>query len=242
MLGVLPPDDHADNFLLKVGRTGSHRTQAYRALAYRVRQAANPDGAGSVLIVAPRADVATGGVAANLAAALAECGDQVLLVDADPEASNLTALLPLVTDGTPAPPEAPVGTALVDAGSAGRFAVCSSDKTEADTSSSIHRLLPDADAATAAVVVTRPLLEHADALVIAQRVDGVVLVAGLDVTRRGDLRLVQEMIGSSGGRLLGAVLDTERPRRRFRLRRRTKLQPTLDISPSATEPPRSLTP
>ncbi|OXY89537.1 hypothetical protein [Streptomyces diastatochromogenes] len=235
VFGMLPRQDHDGEALLTVGHTGGDRTEAYRALAYRLRQTGPSAGAGRVLVVAPRRRTATGEVAVNLAAALAECGDEVLLVDADPDTPGLATRLPLVPEDARTPEEKslPEGSLPVDAGTAGRFACCSSAGTgayvQAGVSGAVHRVLSGADSDTT-VVVTRPLLEHADALAVAQRVDGVLLVTDLDTTRRDDLRRVHELIGCSGGNLLGTVLDAGRPYGRLRaaLRRRTQRRPTVE--------------
>ncbi|MGW0585075.1 hypothetical protein ACWD25_56495, partial [Streptomyces sp. NPDC002920] len=78
VLGILPDDREAGDELLKVGRTGGARVEAFRALAFRLRNLASPAGCGHVLVVAPRDAEAAEEVAANLAAALAEYGGEVL--------------------------------------------------------------------------------------------------------------------------------------------------------------------
>ncbi|CAM5644638.1 hypothetical protein [Streptomyces canarius] len=88
------------------------------------------------------------------------------------------------------------------------------------------------------VVVTRPLLEHADALALAQRVDGVLLVAGLGSTRRDDLRRAHELIDCSGGTLLGIVLDAgRRGRLRAVLGRRPARRPEAETVPPVVATP-----
>ncbi|MFJ8085450.1 hypothetical protein ACIQ6Y_33340 [Streptomyces sp. NPDC096205] len=229
VLGLLPRrrDEHEDDALLTVGHRGGDRAETLRALAYRLRRSGTPADTGRILVVAPRRDAATEGVAVNLAAAFAECGEEVLLVDTDPDTPSLTTRLPLLPDDarTPAEDDLPQGSVLVDAGTAGRFACCSTggsgSPAPAGVSATVDRLPTGFDARTA-VVVSRPLLDHADALAIAQRVDAVLLVVALDTTRRDDLQRVRELIDCSGGTLLGAVLDAgHRPGRlRGLLRRR----------------------
>ncbi|KUN86335.1 hypothetical protein [Streptomyces griseoruber] len=230
VLGILPDDEDTRDDLLKVGRTGGVRAEAFRALAFRLRKADGPSGPGQVLVVAPRDAEAAEEVAANLAAALAEYGGEVLLVDADSDASGLSDRLPLMPYEAPTLEEAflPSGSVLVDADVCGRLAFRSGGGIAAHTRSSLsteaNRLRPGAESTT--VVVTGPFLTHADALAVAQRVDGVLLVVGLGATRQDDLRQVQELVDCSGGRLLGTVLDAARPRRRLRLpRRRPKYRP-----------------
>ncbi|MFJ9866869.1 hypothetical protein [Streptomyces sp. NPDC101165] len=243
VLGMLPSERRRAEALLTVGRTGGDRTEAYRALAYRLRQTGLASGAGRLLVVAPRRGAATGEVAVNLAAALAECGEEVLLVDADPGTLGLATRLPLVPDDARTTEEEalPQGSLIVDAGTAGRFVCRSSGSTgsqvQAGVSAAVHRVLPAADSGSA-VVVTRPLLEHADALAVAQRVDGVLLVTDLDATRRGDLKRAHELISCSGGNLLGAVLDAGRARGlRDVLRRRPKRRPVVDPATPIVELP-----
>ncbi|MGW3463448.1 hypothetical protein ACWDE9_29380, partial [Streptomyces olivaceoviridis] len=83
-----------------------------------------------------------------------------------------------------------------------------------------------------------PGLEHADALALAQRVDGVLLVAGLGTTRRDDLRRAHELIDCSGGTVLGVVLDAgRRGRLRAVLRRRPARRPEAETVTPVVELP-----
>lgn len=242
VLGILPAEGRPGEGLLTVGRTEGPRAEAYRALAFRLRQVAGPDGPGQVLVVGPRHAEAAEEVAANLAAALADDGGEVLLVDAAPDTSDLAARLPLMPYEAPTLEEAflPAGSVLVDTEVSGRFAFASGGASapRVRAAGSVDRDRLPADAALSTVVVAGPLLTDADALAVAQRVDGVLVVAGLDGTRRDDLRQVEELIGCAGGRLFGAVLDARRPRRRLPgLRRRPKYRPLPHTAASAMELP-----
>ncbi|WP_175647544.1 hypothetical protein [Streptomyces cyaneochromogenes] len=223
VLGLLPPSD-PDGELVQVGRVGGSLAEAYRALAFRLRHDENLTAKGTLLVVAPKQDRAAEAAAVNLAAAFAEAGEDVLLVDATADSPGLSARLQTVADG----PDAGAGTAgpegrvVVDAGTAGRFTLfpdrsAGTTTDEALAPSAVTRALPDTDSGRSAVVVTRPLLEHTDGLAVAQRVDGVLVVGGLDRTRRDDLKQVRDLISCSGGHIVGAVLDTGT--RRSRLRR-----------------------
>ncbi|MEU1402302.1 hypothetical protein ABZ471_08025 [Streptomyces sp. NPDC005728] len=217
VLGFLPRDDRAGDSLLTVGRTDGARAQACRSLAGRLEHTAFPGRTGCLLVAAPRHDDAAGAVAANLTAALAEGGTEVVLVDADPETAGLAAHLPLVAEAEPtgSATSLPGAGVLVDAGSAGRFALCSSGRTgrflQADVSRAMDQTASGGDSPVA-VIAARPLLEHATALALTQHSGGVLVVARLN-TRREDLRQVSELISCSGARLLGAVVDTGRARR-----------------------------
>ncbi|WP_031477854.1 hypothetical protein [Streptomyces bicolor] len=223
VLGLLPRSE-PDGELLRVGRVAGSLTEAYRALAFRLRHDENHAAKGTLLVVAPKQGQDAEAAAVNLAAALAESGEDVLLVDATANMPGLSARLPSVADGPEAGTETaagPTGRVVVDAGTAGRFTLfpdrgASTTTDEALTPSAVTRALPGADSATSALVITRPLLDHPDALAVAQRVDGVLVVGGLDHTRRDDLKQVRELISCSGGHVVGAVLDTGTPRSRLR--------------------------
>ncbi|GGU74490.1 hypothetical protein GCM10010260_02900 [Streptomyces filipinensis] len=243
VLGVLPRGRRTGDAPLTVGRTAGARSQAYRSLAYRLAHAWLSGGTGCLLVVAPRRHDAAGAVAANLAAAFAECGRQTVLVDADPDAPALAGRLPLVPEAERSGQETPLpeGGVLVDAGSAGRFALCSSDRTGAPLQADVSRATEQVASGTGSpvtVVATRPLLEHPNALALAEHVGGVLVVTGRD-TRREELRQVSDLIGCSGGLLLGAVVDTGRVRRGLyaavlrRLRPRSRTESVLPAAQRA---------
>lgn len=223
VLGLLPRSE-PDGELLQVGRVGGSLAEAYRALAFRLRHDEEHAAKGTLLVVAPKQDQGAEAAAVNLAAAFAESGEDVLLVDAAANTPGLSARLPAVADAPDAGTETaagPTGRVVVDAGTAGRFMLFpdrgdSTTTDEALTPSAVTRALPGADSATSALVITRPLLDHADGLAVAQRVDGVLVVGVLGHTRRDDLKQVRELISVSGGRVVGAVLGTGTPRSRLR--------------------------
>ncbi|MFI6011630.1 hypothetical protein ACIBAG_22925 [Streptomyces sp. NPDC051243] len=214
VLGILP-GRCADDELLEVGRVAGSRAEVYRTMAFRLRQGEGRKTGGALLIVAPKQDPDAEAAAVNLAAAFAESGDDVLLVDATATTPGLSARLPLVTDdrdADSATADVPEDRVVVDAGTAGRFRLFPGGRgTTTDdlaTSPTVSRALPSADPGTATLVISRPLLEHADALAISQHVNDVLVVGGLDDVRRDDLRRVRELIDCAGGRVVGAVLDT----------------------------------
>ncbi|OIJ90563.1 hypothetical protein [Streptomyces monashensis] len=236
VLGSLPPGPGADDPLLTVGHTDGARVQAYRSLAFRT----GLSGGGCLLVVAPRADDSAGEVAANLAAAFAECGRQVVLVDADPDAPGLAARLPLVPAEERTEPETslPEGGVLVDAGSAGRFALCPGGGTGKSPHTDVSWATDQVASGTCSpvtVVAGRPLLEHPHTLVAARHFDGVVVVTGRD-TRRDDLGQTGELIGCSGVRLLGAVVDAGRARHGAAVLRRVKPGPRTESVLPGTQP------
>ncbi|MFJ8537544.1 hypothetical protein [Streptomyces sp. NPDC093591] len=212
VLAILP-DTAPDGDLLEVGRVASSRAEAYRTLAFHLRHGDARTAGGTLLVVAPKQDREAEAAAINLAAVFAESGEDVLLVDATASTPGLAARLPLLTEDAEddaASPRPLDGRVVVDAGTAGRIMLCP-DRRGASTgdipmSPMVTRALACAASGRSSVVVTRPLLEHADGLAVAQRADGVLIVGGLQHTTRDDLRQVRELISCSGGHIVGALL------------------------------------
>jgi Mrp family chromosome partitioning ATPase len=63
------------------------------------------------------------------------------------------------------------------------------------------------DSMQTVIIDSPPILPVADARVIAHRVDGVVLVAAANSTRRSQIREAQKLLESSGANVLGVVLN-----------------------------------
>ncbi|SDN06059.1 Capsular polysaccharide biosynthesis protein [Streptomyces sp. cf386] len=245
VLGILPAPA-ADGELMEFGRADASRAEAYRALAFRLRG----DGrtaTGTLMVVAPKRERGAEAVAVNLAAALAESGDDVLLVDATGQTSGLSARLPLSADA--APDGVPEGAVVVDAGPAGRFTLCGDgrgapgdDKPAAPTAA---RTLPPTDPERPTLFLGAPLLEHPEGLSLAQRVDGVLVVGALGDTKRDDLKQLRELIDCAGGHLAGVALHNGAGRGLFRRvmdsdrvrRTRKRIPPTTPpVAPAPSTP------
>ncbi|GHH19526.1 hypothetical protein [Streptomyces lanatus] len=207
VLGILPAPG-AEGELLEVGRADGSRAEAYRALAQRLRGSDGRMAVGRLMIVAPRQQRAADAVAVNLAAAFAESGDDVRLVDAVAHTPGLWARLPLAAGG-PEPDDAPEGAVMVDAGTAGRFTLCPHSRgTTGDDGPAVPaaRGVPGADSGGPTLLLSPPLLEHGDGLVLAPCVDGVLVAGALDDIRRDDLKRVHELVSCLGGHIVGAAL------------------------------------
>ncbi|MGW0082692.1 hypothetical protein [Streptomyces sp. NPDC003393] len=243
VLGILPARGTGSgrNELLQVGRVAGSRAEAYRTLAYRLRHGEDAPGGRTLLVVAPRRDGNAEAAAVNIAAALTESGDDVLLVDATAGTRGISSRLPLAPGDSGPGSEAaalPEGRVAVDAGSAGRFLLLPGTRGTDDVAASatVTRALSCADSGTTVIAVTRPLLEHTDGPAVAQRVDGVLVVGG-DHTRRDDLKRLREQIGCSGGRIVGAVLDADVRRNwRHRPKKNRATTPASSV-PEAAESP-----
>ncbi|MCP3819738.1 hypothetical protein NLX86_17020 [Streptomyces sp. A3M-1-3] len=212
VLGILPGAVEDDE-LLAVGRSRSRLTEAYRTLAFRLTHDQRSAGRSSLLVLAPREHRNAEAVAVNICAAIAEIGHDVVLVDATATTPAPASRLPLLPDCDVSDvSDSDLAAVVVDAGKAGRFTLLSgnggTDAAGSPAALGATCLLPATDPATSVVVLTRALLDQADGLALAQRVDGVLVVGGLNLTRRDDLRRVRELIACAGGRVVGSVLDT----------------------------------
>jgi polysaccharide biosynthesis transport protein len=269
VLGTLPRPRRADRrqsaqSLLAEGRSGGRLAEEYRAIAFRLSHDKRFAERRRLLVVAPRArDDTAAAVAVNLSASFAEMGKEVLLVEADLRTPFLSARLrsadAAVRPGWARAPGLgeggwPAGLQLpVDAGESGSFDLVPGRQVRnvarALTSGPATRLFAEADEPGTAVVVLAPaVLAYADALAIADRVDGVVVVCDPREVHRDDLVRVRELIAGAGGSVLGTVLHrADRPARgRFggRLpsaRRRRAAVPAPRVEPP-TEPAAATSP
>lgn len=257
VLGVLPGRRGAATaHLLAEGASGGRLAEEYRSIAFRLGHDPRFAERRRLLVVAPRAprgaaDPAAA-VAVNLSASFAERGREVLLVEADLRTPTLSARLrPMDTGSRPGWARSPglgeggwpAGLQLpVDAGESGSFDLVPGRRVRnvarALTSAPATRLFAEADEPGTVVVVLAPaVLGYADALALADRVDGVVVVCDPGEVRREDLVRVRELVTGAGGAVLGTVLHRSTPARRPRLglgrlvprrRRDTGTAPSLD--------------
>ncbi|MFF7153191.1 lipopolysaccharide biosynthesis protein [Streptomyces sp. NPDC008139] len=225
--------------LLAEGQSGGRLAEEYRAVGFRLAHDKRFADRRRLLVVAPRGSSDTAaGVAVNLSASFAEMGMEVLLVEADLRTPSLSARL-RTADGGARPGWArspglgeggwPAGLQVsIDAGESGSFDLVPGRRVRnvarALTSAPATRLFSEADTPGAAVVVLAPaVLAYADALALADRVDGVVVVCDPREVHRADLVRVRELVNAAGGAVLGVVLHSAAETgggHRFRLGRR----------------------
>lgn len=227
LLGTLPRERAAAGGLLAIGRSGSRLAEEYRAVAFRL--AYDPSFAESrrLLVTTPRGDnAAAAAAAANLAAAFAEMGRDVLLVEADLRTPSLAQELGSAGHGGRPPRWAAEegdgswptgGRSNVDVPGSGAFALIPGAAVDnvprALTSAPVGRILAEADRPGGVVIVLAPpVLSYADAVALVDRVEGVMIVCDPREVHRSDLDRIREIIGASGGSVLGALLHTGRGR------------------------------
>ncbi|MFC8593939.1 lipopolysaccharide biosynthesis protein [Streptomyces atroolivaceus] len=230
LLGTLPRERAAAGTLLAIGRSGSRLAEEYRAVAFRLAYDPSFAERRRLLVTAPRGDNAAAAAAAvNLAAAFAEMGRDVLLVEADLRTPSLARDLGPAAHEVRPPRWAAEegdrswpagGRSNVDVPGSGAFALVAGTTADnvprALTSASVGRIVAEADRPGAVVIVLAPpVLSYADAVALVDRVEGVMIVCDPREVHRSDLERIREIIGASGGSVLGALLHPGR----FRLRR-----------------------
>ncbi|WKN17933.1 lipopolysaccharide biosynthesis protein [Streptomyces sp. JUS-F4] len=234
LLGTLPRERATAGGLLAIGRGGSRLAEEYRAVAFRL--AYDPSFAESrrLLVTSPRGDnAAAAAAAANLAAAFAEMGRDVLLVEADLRTPSLADDLGSAAHEVRPPRWAAEendgtwptgGRSNVDVPGSGAFALIPGTTADnvprALTSPSVGRIVAEADRPGGVVIVLAPpVLSYADAVALVDRVEGVMIVCDPREVHRSDLERIREIIGASGGSVLGALLHPARGRLRRAERR-----------------------
>ncbi|WP_405387868.1 lipopolysaccharide biosynthesis protein [Streptomyces sp. NBC_01102] len=234
LLGTLPRERGSAREILAIGRGDSRLAEEYRAVAFRL--AYDPAFASSrrLLVTAPRGDnAAAAAAAANLAAAFAEMGREVLLVEADLRTPSMAAELgraarearPRWATTEDEDGSWPSGSrCTVDVPGSGAFTLIAGRPVDnvprALTSAPVGRIVAEGDRpGTVVIVLAPPVLSYADAVALVDRVEGVVIVCDLREVHRSDLERIREIIGASGGSVLGALLQPGRSRLALKERR-----------------------
>jgi len=203
--------------VLAVGASSSRLAEAYRTLALRVALAAEQHDPRGILVVEPRTLGRSAAVAANLAAAYTENGEEVLLIEADLRRPRLRRRLTRQLDlnsvaarqdaAGPAVGGWPHRPVTVTVGSTSSFTLVPGRQVSAplpalamvEAEAKVLRTGPT-------LVVHAPaVLSHPDALSVARWTDGVLVVCDLRGLRRTDLDRVREFLAATGTPILGAV-------------------------------------
>ncbi|MGW1188517.1 lipopolysaccharide biosynthesis protein [Streptomyces sp. NPDC002559] len=225
LLGTLPRERATAGTLLAVGRGGSRLAEEYRAVAFRLAYDPSFSRRRRLLVTAPRGAGAEAAAAAvNLAAAFAEMGRDVILVEADLRTPSLAGDLGPAVQGV-RPRWAAEGERAwpsdsrmnVDVPGSGAFTLIAGRRTgnvpRALTSAPVGRIIAEGDRPDAVVIVLAPpVLAYADAVALLDRVEGVVVVCDPRDVRRSDLERIREIIEAADGSVLGALLHPARGR------------------------------
>jgi succinoglycan biosynthesis transport protein ExoP len=197
-------------------------SEAYRALRTNIQFAAVDGPLKSIMVTSAGPSEGKSTTAANLAVVLAQAGRQVILVDADlrrpiqhrffelPNSRGLTtALLDL---------EAPVSEHIQDTSVPGLRVMTSSaippNPAELLGSQRQADLLAALQGEAEIIVVdSPPVLTVTDALIMASRMSGVLLVVEAGSTRRPGLQKAMDALTHADGRVLGVALNRMTRRR-----------------------------
>ncbi|MER6101570.1 lipopolysaccharide biosynthesis protein [Streptomyces sp. NPDC001832] len=233
LLGILPRERASAGALLAIGRNGSRLAEEYRAVAFRLAYDPSFAQRRRLLVTAPRGDSAAAAAAAvNLAAAFAEMGRDVLLVEADLRTPSLARDLGPAVQGA-GPRWAWQGERAwpsdswmnVDVPGSGAFTLIAGRRTDnvprALTSAPVGRIVAEGDRLGVVVIVLAPpVLSYADAVALIDRVESVVVVCDPREVHRSDLERISEIIGAAGGSVLGALLHPGRSHYERRARKK----------------------
>ena len=220
MLGTVP---HTDDEEVAIGQvetavrdaSRSMVAEAFRRVSTNMRFSAPADRQRSVLITSPLPDDGKTTVACNLALAVAQGGQRVLLIDANFRRPGIHRIFQqigeqglsniLVGDGTLESSAVHTDMPTLDLLGGGPVppnpvALLGSD--------SLRKLLEEAAARYDQVIIdTAPVLLASDALVLAPEVDGVVLVVRARANTRGAARRARNLLVDLNAQLFGAVLN-----------------------------------
>ncbi len=197
--------------------------ESFRALCSIILLAAGRGAMKTLVVTSASSGEGKSTVSHNLASALSQRGKKVLLVDADMRSSILSSLGDEVYPGLSAmcknggpdhPRYRPVANLpnlnVVPAGAR------PSDPTGLLDSRRMQELITIWGAEYDHVIIdTPPVLPFADALVLAARADGVILVARSGVSSATALLRARDVLSRSGAKILGTVLNAVRTRESY---------------------------
>ncbi len=200
----------------------SPASEAFRTLRTNLEFVSPDRPVRSLLVTSPGPSEGKSTVAANLAISLAQAGKQVVLVDADmrkpvqhdvfslPNGTGLTTalvrgIMPDILQETPVP-----GLRVITSGP------IPPNPAELLGSSMMGALAGTlASEADFVIYDVPPVVAVTDALVLAPRLDGVLLTIRLGVTSRDAARRAKQLLAGSRCHLLGVVLNHVKPGRGY---------------------------
>ncbi|SDN19580.1 capsular exopolysaccharide family [Actinomyces ruminicola] len=220
-LGVVP-------YSKSIGRSGQVRAaipaveEAMRRLRTNVIQGIGSSG--SLIVTSPGAAEGRTTVAARLARVLALAGERVVLIEGDLRAPELSEAYGLDPDarglsqllaGDASLEEVMTATSItgLDFIPAGRVVP---NPSELVASSRLAALISDLETDRIVIVDSPPVLPFADAVVMAERVGGVLLVARAGRTTVDDLQEAMLAVEQGGGTVAGVILNRTSSRWRRR--------------------------
>jgi capsular exopolysaccharide synthesis family protein len=188
--------------------------EAFRALRTNIELSQVDRPLKTILVTSPDIGDGKTSVAANLALSIAQRDKEVILLDADLrrpnvhgffELDNDRGLVNLISDGAAI-------RDVIRCKKDGKVAVLTSggtppNPTEVLSSKKMDQLLTELQGTADVVIIDGPPLIVADAMVMASKVDGVLLVVRPSHTRRSLAQSASEQIKMAKAKVLGVVLN-----------------------------------
>ncbi len=201
--------------------------EAFRRLRTSLQFLGASEGLKSILVTSSRPGEGKSQVAANLAVSIAQSGRRVALVSADmrrPSAERILGIEPTETGLATLLAGESDGDVLVEVGEPNLYVLpvgpLPANPGELLGGGLTDQLVTGLEKVVDFVIFdSPPILSTADALSIAPRVDGVLIVIDSRKTETGAIGQVRAEIEGVGGHIVGAVLNRDRQAsRRFALR------------------------
>lgn len=214
-LATVPKIGSGEASMLSAMPVYSHVAEAYRALRSSIMFAALDQPVRRLLVTSANKSEGKTLTSVNLATAMALDGKRVILVDADLRRPHVHATLQL--PGAPGLSEVLVGVKTVEevlhpTDTENFRAICGGaippNPAELLGSPAFDRLMADLEAHADVIIFdSPPCVPVTDPLLLAARMDGVVLVVQVGQTRRAAIRHVEEQLRRARARVLGVVFN-----------------------------------
>ena len=203
--------------VVSVEEPKSAAAEAYRTLRTSIQFKAAQQGLKTLLVTSPAAGEGKSTTATNLAATLAQAGKRVVLVSADLRKPSIhrffriynTVGLVDVLAGEATLRQAMKEVAKVRLLLSGPIIANPSEVLQSEQMGEVLDQLKEI--ADFVIIDSAPVLVVADALALAPRVDGVLLVADAQATTRGAVTGARNQLEQVGAVLIGAVLNNFDP-------------------------------
>lgn len=208
------PDGMSENRLHDAGNSHHPLTEPFRDLRTLIDFADTDHRLKKILVTSPDAGDGKTAVAVNLALSIAQKGKRVFLLDADLRKAKVHELFNLANDTGLADLES--ATADFDwrtrVREARNIAVLTAGKTPPDpaellSSQKMDRLLSELEEVADVMIIDGPPFFVADAMILASKVDGILVIVRPSHTRRSLAKACMERIKLAGARVVGVVLN-----------------------------------
>ena len=214
VLAMIPPMRIPRSGLVTVVASRSTPAEAYRALRTTVQFVVTERGS-CIEVASARAGEGKSLTTANLAVALAQAGQRVVVIDADLRAPTMHSLFGVSNDVglTSVVMGEPLGNALQRVPNVENLSVLTAGPIPANPSEVIasdrcRDVIRDVRKQAAIVLLdTPPILAVTDAMVVAAFVDAVLLIARTGSSTRRQVRHSLQLMRQLGAPVVGAVLN-----------------------------------